>query len=96
MFSVLQTMYEIVIKILFPDEHLVQVICDMFGAGTDATSNTLVWAILHLILDPNMQQKVTYCCIIKLISFFIGGGGGGGKFTKRCKIIHHMNMIVTY
>ena len=50
-----------IVLILFIDEHLVHVISDMFGAGTDTTSNTLVWAILYLILDPDIQNKVTYC-----------------------------------
>ena len=44
--------------VVYIDEHLLHVISDMFGAGTDTISNTLVWAILYLVLNPDIQNKV--------------------------------------
>ena len=31
---------------------------DLFSAGSETTSTTLAWAVLYLILYPDVQEKV--------------------------------------
>jgi len=33
-------------------------VSDLFGAGSETTSNTLTWAILYLITHPKVQEKL--------------------------------------
>ena len=39
-------------------EHLHHSLCDLFGAGTDTTATTLAWAILYMIVYPDVQRKI--------------------------------------
>ena len=41
----------------FDREELVLIIFDLFAAGSETTSTTLRWAILFLILNPDVQSK---------------------------------------
>lgn len=41
----------------FVRDELVLIIFDLFAAGSETTSTTLRWAILHLILNPDIQRK---------------------------------------
>jgi hypothetical protein len=45
------------IYILFPEANLFRLIVDLFNAGTDTTANTMSWAIIHLIKNPEVQKK---------------------------------------
>ncbi|XP_066302867.1 cytochrome P450 2U1-like [Branchiostoma lanceolatum] len=40
------------------EESVVYILQDLFIAGTDTTAATLTWAILYMILYPDVQQKV--------------------------------------
>ncbi|XP_035700157.1 cytochrome P450 2U1-like [Branchiostoma floridae] len=42
----------------FTEEQLVEILRQLFLAGTDTTANTLHWAVLFMILHPDIQQKV--------------------------------------
>ncbi|CAH1269142.1 CYP2U1 [Branchiostoma lanceolatum] len=42
----------------FTEEQLAMIVADMFFAGTDTTSTTLRWALLYMILHPDIQEKV--------------------------------------
>eukprot|EP00058_Branchiostoma_floridae_P002572 XP_002588060.1 hypothetical protein BRAFLDRAFT_59209 [Branchiostoma floridae] len=42
----------------FIEEQLVTIVVDLFFAGFDTTSNTLQWALLYMILHPDIQEKV--------------------------------------
>ncbi len=37
---------------------MVQIIGDLFGAGTETTSTTLKWSLVYMIRHPNIQAKV--------------------------------------
>ena len=39
------------------DANMFEVIDDLFMAGTETTSATLVWGLLYLILHPEVQAK---------------------------------------
>lgn len=39
------------------EENLFRVIIELFNAGTDTTATTVVWAIIHLIKNPEIQDK---------------------------------------
>ncbi|KAL3874626.1 hypothetical protein ACJMK2_037612 [Sinanodonta woodiana] len=39
------------------EENMFRVIIDLFNAGTDTSSTTLVWAILFLMTNPDVQDK---------------------------------------
>uniref|UniRef100_A0A4W4EQ96 Cytochrome P450, family 2, subfamily X, polypeptide 9 n=1 Tax=Electrophorus electricus TaxID=8005 RepID=A0A4W4EQ96_ELEEL len=41
----------------FDEEHLVGMVIDLHGAGTDTTSNTLLTAFLYLMTHPDIQEK---------------------------------------
>ncbi|XP_072166013.1 cytochrome P450 2U1-like [Diadema setosum] len=42
----------------FSEDDLRQTLGDLFVAGTDTTATTLMWAILYLVLHPDVQRKV--------------------------------------
>ncbi|XP_020652021.3 cytochrome P450 2U1 isoform X1 [Pogona vitticeps] len=42
----------------FDDDYLFFIIGDLFIAGTDTTSNTLLWSLLYMSLHPDEQKKV--------------------------------------
>ncbi|XP_078588767.1 cytochrome P450 2D6-like [Branchiostoma floridae x Branchiostoma japonicum] len=42
----------------FTEEQLVSLVRQLFLAGSDTTANTLHWAVLFMILHPDIQQKV--------------------------------------
>lgn len=44
--------------LLFTDEQLTIVIREIFGAGTETTSNTILWALLALIHYPKWQETL--------------------------------------
>ncbi|KAK3608637.1 hypothetical protein CHS0354_042638 [Potamilus streckersoni] len=39
------------------EENMFRVIVDLFNAGTDTTATTLVWSILYLMNNPDVQDK---------------------------------------
>lgn len=43
---------------IFSEDYLFYVIGDLFIAGTDTTTNTILWSILYMALKPDMQEKV--------------------------------------
>uniref|UniRef100_A0A673GJT2 Cytochrome P450, family 2, subfamily AE, polypeptide 1 n=1 Tax=Sinocyclocheilus rhinocerous TaxID=307959 RepID=A0A673GJT2_9TELE len=42
----------------FTEENLIYCVVDLFGAGTETTSNTLRWALLFMVKYPEVQEKV--------------------------------------
>lgn len=44
--------------VIFNEEDMRQTLGDLFAAGTDTTATTLKWAILYLILHPDVQCKI--------------------------------------
>ncbi|XP_054754953.1 cytochrome P450 2U1-like [Lytechinus pictus] len=44
--------------VIFNEEDMRQTLGDLFAAGTDTTATTLKWAILFLILHPDVQSKI--------------------------------------
>ena len=38
--------------------NLVSLLIDLFGAGSDTTATTLNWAMMYMILNPDVQEKV--------------------------------------
>ncbi|CAG5128740.1 unnamed protein product [Candidula unifasciata] len=40
------------------DENLLKTIHELFGAGTETTSTTIIWCVLYMINYPEMQEKV--------------------------------------
>ncbi|XP_074859932.1 cytochrome P450 2J4-like isoform X2 [Carettochelys insculpta] len=42
----------------FDEDNLVQTVFDLFLAGTETTTTTMCWAILLMILYPDIQEKV--------------------------------------
>ncbi|XP_018609571.2 cytochrome P450 2J2-like isoform X2 [Scleropages formosus] len=42
----------------FTEENLLYCVVDLFGAGTETTSNSLRWAILYMAKYPEIQEKV--------------------------------------
>ncbi|XP_053109087.1 cytochrome P450 2D14-like isoform X2 [Hemicordylus capensis] len=42
----------------FNEQNLINVICDLFLAGAETTSNTLLWGLFYMVLHPEIQQKV--------------------------------------
>ncbi|XP_078407104.1 cytochrome P450 2U1 isoform X1 [Cetorhinus maximus] len=45
-------------KTSFSEDYLFYIIGDLFVAGTDTTSNTVLWAILFMAAHPEVQEKV--------------------------------------
>jgi len=44
--------------LLFTDKNLSATVADIFIAGSETTSTTLNWAILYLIANPDIQEKL--------------------------------------
>ncbi|XP_076998713.1 cytochrome P450 2U1 [Tamandua tetradactyla] len=42
----------------FDEEYLFHIIGDLFIAGTDTTTNSLLWCLLYMSLNPDVQEKV--------------------------------------
>ncbi|XP_072552330.1 cytochrome P450 2J4-like [Salminus brasiliensis] len=42
----------------FTEENLMWCVVDLFGAGTETTTNTLKWALLYMAKYPRVQEKV--------------------------------------
>uniref|UniRef100_A0A674J874 Cytochrome P450 family 2 subfamily J member 2 n=2 Tax=Terrapene triunguis TaxID=2587831 RepID=A0A674J874_9SAUR len=42
----------------FDEGNLIQVVLDLFIAGTESTATTLRWALISLVLHPDVQEKV--------------------------------------
>ncbi|XP_077156772.1 cytochrome P450 2U1-like [Paroedura picta] len=42
----------------FDEDYLIFIIGDLFVAGTDTTTNTILWCLLYLSLHPQVQAKV--------------------------------------
>ncbi|XP_053164996.1 cytochrome P450 2C31-like [Hemicordylus capensis] len=42
----------------FDEDNLVQALLDLFAAGTDMISTTLLWALLLMVAHPDIQEKV--------------------------------------
>uniref|UniRef100_F6ZBI1 Cytochrome P450 2U1 n=1 Tax=Monodelphis domestica TaxID=13616 RepID=F6ZBI1_MONDO len=42
----------------FDEDYLFYIIGDLFIAGTDTTTNTLLWCLLYMSLNPEVQEKV--------------------------------------
>lgn len=45
-------------KVVFSDASMWRSIFDLFGAGSDTTTNTLIWGLMFLCYDPSIQTKV--------------------------------------
>ncbi|XP_066278632.1 cytochrome P450 2U1-like [Branchiostoma lanceolatum] len=41
-----------------PEDNIINVIRNLFAAGTDTTATTLRWALLYLVKNPDVQRKV--------------------------------------
>ena len=41
----------------FNDEQLVLVCLDLFEAGSETTSTTILWSVLYMALHPKIQKK---------------------------------------
>ncbi|XP_026887548.2 cytochrome P450 2U1 [Electrophorus electricus] len=42
----------------FSEEYLFYIIGDLFIAGTDTTTNSILWMVLYMCLHPDVQEKV--------------------------------------
>ncbi|KAM7155080.1 cytochrome P450 2U1 [Molossus nigricans] len=42
----------------FNEDYLLYIIGDLFIAGTDTTTNSLLWCLLYMSLNPHIQEKV--------------------------------------
>ncbi|NXW28024.1 CP2J6 protein, partial [Phaetusa simplex] len=42
----------------YDEENLLQSVFDLFLAGTETTSTTLLWALLYMVVYPDIQEKV--------------------------------------
>ncbi|NXU51175.1 CP2J2 protein, partial [Turnix velox] len=42
----------------YDEENLIQTIFDLFLAGTETTATTLRWALLYMVIYPDIQEKV--------------------------------------
>ncbi|TKC49172.1 hypothetical protein EI555_000554, partial [Monodon monoceros] len=42
----------------FDEDYLFYIIGDLFIAGTDTTTNSLLWCLLYMSLNPDVQEKV--------------------------------------
>jgi len=44
--------------VIFTEEQLITVLIDLFDVGSETTSNTMEFAILYMVLHPNVQARV--------------------------------------
>ncbi|XP_041640293.1 cytochrome P450 2U1 [Cheilinus undulatus] len=42
----------------FTEDYLFYIIGDLFIAGTDTTANSILWVLLYLVLNPDIQERV--------------------------------------
>ncbi|NXG81047.1 CP2J6 protein, partial [Baryphthengus martii] len=42
----------------YDEENLIQIVFDLFLAGIETTSTTLCWALLYMVVYPDIQEKV--------------------------------------
>ncbi|XP_069474948.1 cytochrome P450 2J4-like [Ambystoma mexicanum] len=42
----------------YDEENMIRLVTDFFGAGTETTTTTLRWALLHMVTQPAMQENV--------------------------------------
>ena len=42
----------------FPEDQLSRIVSDLLGAGTETTTSTLRWALVYMVRQPEVQQKV--------------------------------------
>ncbi|KAM3864810.1 cytochrome P450 2U1 [Diretmus argenteus] len=42
----------------FSEDYLFYIIGDLFIAGTDTTTNSMLWILLYMVLHPDIQEKV--------------------------------------
>ncbi|RLW00736.1 hypothetical protein DV515_00008659, partial [Chloebia gouldiae] len=40
------------------ERNLIQTVADLFLAGTETTATTLLWALLYMVIYPDIQEKV--------------------------------------
>ncbi len=45
-------------KYFFAEDQLVQICEDLFAAGSESTSNSIAYAVLHMIRNPECQERV--------------------------------------
>lgn len=50
----------------FNEDYLFFIIADLFIAGTDTTSNTLLWSLLYMSLHPHVQGKQSLSYLLGL------------------------------
>ena len=46
------------VKDFFTDEHVILTMSEIFNAGLETTSSSVCWALLHLIHNPKIQDKL--------------------------------------
>lgn len=51
----------------FSEDYLFYIIGDLFIAGTDTTTNSILWMVLYMCLHPDVQGKHTFKCKLSLI-----------------------------
>ncbi|XP_069069015.1 cytochrome P450 2J2-like isoform X2 [Pleurodeles waltl] len=42
----------------FDEHNMIRIVAELFGGGTESTTTTLRWAILYLVNQPEIQEKV--------------------------------------
>uniref|UniRef100_A0A8C3MCJ4 Uncharacterized protein n=1 Tax=Geospiza parvula TaxID=87175 RepID=A0A8C3MCJ4_GEOPR len=42
----------------YDEENLIQTVADLFVAGIETTATTLLWALLYMVIYPDIQEKV--------------------------------------
>ncbi|GFO14305.1 cytochrome p450 ii f2-like protein ii [Plakobranchus ocellatus] len=45
-------------KTFLDDANLIKTIIDLFGAGTETVSSTIVWCVLYILYNPGVQTKI--------------------------------------
>lgn len=45
-------------NVSFTESCMLYASCDMIGAASDTTANAIVWILLHLVREPNIQEKM--------------------------------------
>lgn len=44
--------------VYYTEDNLEGVVLDLFGAGTDTTASSILWAIIYLVNNPDVQEKL--------------------------------------